>query len=263
MAFRWGSEGRELWSKCRELGIAAIGYYGERWRPIVKEFSKMPRAKYDAAWRRGQPGNTAGQSSLWRFAREMDRGDIIYVKQGTSIVGKGVVLSDYRYQPGVMRDPKCRWEHYRRVDWDPTFKTVPLLLGAEPFTVLPLNETRLGKIERATHASALISGQMEMREGEVFRSEAAFRKRNSALIASRKAQSDYRCEVCGLTFEKVYGDIGREHIVAHHLKPIGARKRASMTRLDDIALVCSNCHDMLHRHGQLLSIAELRRRMGK
>ena len=137
MAFRWGSEGRELSWKCRKLGIAAIGYYG-RWQPIVRDCSKMPKAAFGEAWRKKWPGNTAGRVSLWRFAREMDRGDIIYVKQGPNIVGRGVVISDYRYQPGVMRDPKCRWEHYRRVDWDPTFKPVPLLLGAELFTVLPL-----------------------------------------------------------------------------------------------------------------------------
>ena len=102
---------------------------------------------------------------------------------------------------------------------------------------------------------------MAAREGAASRSEALFRKRNARLIALKKAHSNYRCEACGMRYEDTYGEVGRDHIVAHHLKPIGARKKPTVTKIEDIALVCANCHDMIHRHGQLLSIRELRRTM--
>jgi len=261
MAFRWGSEGRELWPACRRLGIAAIGYYDARWQPVVRNCSTMTKSEFDDAWRGKQPGNTTGLSSLWRFARVMKPGDVIYVKQGRNIVGKGVVASDYRYQPGVMRDFGCKWEHCRDIKWDATSGAVPLLLGAEQFTLLPLNKTRLAMIARATRTSIRETKQTEVREGEMFRAEAAFRRRNGTLIATRKAQSDYRCEVCGMNFEEVYGDIGTDYIVAHHLKPIGNRQRASRTRLEDIALVCSNCHDMLHRRIPPYAVERLRQQL--
>ncbi len=261
MAFRWGSQGYELWDACRAKRIAAIGYYDANMRPIVGDCSKMPESEFDEAWRRGWPENTTARVSLRRFVYEMKPGDIIYAKEGPRLVGKGRVVSNYRYDSSIMQDPEHPHDHYRVVEWDAAFKPVPLKLGAEQWTVLPLDDRRLRMIGSPERAAISEWKAAEAREGEVSRSEVLFRKRNSALIEAKKAQSDYRCEACGMTFVKVYGDIGREHIVAHHLKPIGGRKRASVTRLDDIALVCSNCHDMLHRHGQLLSVAELRRRM--
>jgi len=64
-----------------------------------------------------------------------------------------------------------------------------------------------------------------------------------------------------MSFKEVYGEIGEKYIIAHHVNPIGGRKRASKTTLDDIALVCTNCHDMLHRKDPSMSINELRSRI--
>lgn len=96
-------------------------------------------------------------------------------------------------------------------------------------------------------------------EGKQYRAERAFRQRNATLIAQKKRTSDYRCEVCNRRYEEIYGVVGRRFIVAHHLEPIGNRFKPSPTRLEDIALVCSNCHDMLHRGGMPNDLEKLRR----
>ena len=102
---------------------------------------------------------------------------------------------------------------------------------------------------------------IEVNEGERYTSEAKFRARNRALIEAKKINSDYRCEVCEMKFNEVYGKIGDGFIIAHHINPIGKRKKASKTTLDDIALVCSNCHDMLHRRDPPFGIHHLRDRI--
>lgn len=54
------------------------------------------------------------------------------------------------------------------------------------------------------------------------------------------------CEVCKFNFSIRYGDHGIGFIECHHIMPIagnGIRK----TKVEDLALVCSNCHRMLHR----------------
>jgi hypothetical protein len=79
------------------------------------------------------------------------------------------------------------------------------------------------------------------------------RERNSKLIREVKREALRRdgklsCECCGLVFEEIYGDIGKEFIEAHHLKPISTLKpEGEKTKKEDIALVCSNCHEMLHK----------------
>jgi hypothetical protein len=74
---------------------------------------------------------------------------------------------------------------------------------------------------------------------------------------------DLCCDVCGFSFQKHYGPIGVGFIEAHHTIPISKLKKRRFTRLKEIALVCSNCHRMLHRCTPLLSIAELQKRLHK
>lgn len=54
------------------------------------------------------------------------------------------------------------------------------------------------------------------------------------------------CEVCGFSFFEKYGELGKGFIEAHHKRPLSETKETKTTR-DDIALVCSNCHRMIHR----------------
>lgn len=66
------------------------------------------------------------------------------------------------------------------------------------------------------------------------------------------------CDVCNINFEFVYGDRGREFIEAHHLTPVSKLDGKTKTKVSDFALVCSNCHRMLHRGNPLTNIQELR-----
>jgi 5-methylcytosine-specific restriction enzyme A len=48
---------------------------------------------------------------------------------------------------------------------------------------------------------------------------------------------------------EVYGEIGRDYAQVHHPKPLGGRTKPSLIRLDELAVVCANCHVMAHRRG--------------
>lgn len=67
------------------------------------------------------------------------------------------------------------------------------------------------------------------------------------------------CECCGFDFEKTYGEIGKGYIECHHIVPLNKFNFSKETKLNDLALVCSNCHRMLHRRISELSIVDLRR----
>lgn len=68
------------------------------------------------------------------------------------------------------------------------------------------------------------------------------------------------CEVprCGFDFVERYGKIGEGFAEVHHLYPLGDRKKTGApTRLKDLAVVCANCHRMIHRGGQSRSLGDL------
>lgn len=76
-------------------------------------------------------------------------------------------------------------------------------------------------------------------------------ERDSSLIRkikenAIKANPMLNCEVCGFSFFEKYGSLGQGFIEAHHKNPLSETKETKTTK-DDIALVCSNCHKMIHK----------------
>lgn len=66
------------------------------------------------------------------------------------------------------------------------------------------------------------------------------------------------CDVCSMDFAQRYGERGEGFIEAHHTKPVASLNGKDKTNVRDIALVCSNCHRMLHKGKKLLSVSELK-----
>ena len=85
-----------------------------------------------------------------------------------------------------------------------------------------------------------------------------------AKLAKKKRISEaheLRCDVCDFCFNEAYGSLGMEFIEAHHTIPVAKmhKKGKKDTKISDIALVCSNCHRMIHRYVPWLSISQLRK----
>lgn len=66
-------------------------------------------------------------------------------------------------------------------------------------------------------------------------------------------KNDFKCSVCGFDFEKVYGEVGKEYIHFHHIKPISEYVDSELgetdlkTALNNLISVCPNCHCMIHK----------------
>jgi putative restriction endonuclease len=65
------------------------------------------------------------------------------------------------------------------------------------------------------------------------------------------------CEICNFNFKEVYGELGEDFIEGHHTIPISQLEEGHKTQVADIAMVCSNCHKMLHRRRPWLTKQEL------
>ena len=67
------------------------------------------------------------------------------------------------------------------------------------------------------------------------------------------------CCVCDSEFSNVLGGRGVRVLQVHHCKQLSARKAPSVTKLSDLAVVCANCHLLLHLDsGKALSVSKLR-----
>jgi predicted HNH restriction endonuclease len=83
------------------------------------------------------------------------------------------------------------------------------------------------------------------------------RERSKLLVKKFKDTLDkYECEACGFDFGKVYGELGRSFIEAHHKVPVAKLKNNQKTLISDLAALCSNCHRIIHR-GADLSVTDL------
>lgn len=105
--------------------------------------------------------------------------------------------------------------------------------------------------------------ESEFPEGRVLYRLHRQRERNSKLITNKKNVAEsLACEVCGFDFFATYGAIGDGYIECHHTVPISEYAPGQKTKLEDLVLVCANCHRMLHRRRPWLSAVELRLLIG-
>jgi 5-methylcytosine-specific restriction enzyme A len=85
-------------------------------------------------------------------------------------------------------------------------------------------------------------------------------ERNPKLRATAITYHGKKCMVCDFDFERVYGEHGAGYIEVHHLRPVSSLQES--TKIDprrDMAVVCSNCHRMIHRKkDKTLSLQELK-----
>jgi len=64
------------------------------------------------------------------------------------------------------------------------------------------------------------------------------------------ANNGYSCYICGENFEEKYGEFGKGYIEIHHKKPLKDNKENHLTTINEVAVVCANCHSVLHHNGK-------------
>lgn len=88
------------------------------------------------------------------------------------------------------------------------------------------------------------------------------RERDRAIVEAKKAETlnakgRLCCEVCGFDFSATYGALGEGFCEVHHLVPLSSATESVTTTLDALAVLCSNCHRIIHRSTPMLSVGEL------
>lgn len=98
-------------------------------------------------------------------------------------------------------------------------------------------------------------------EGKLIVRTVRQRQRNRKLVTDAKLRfrashaGQLYCEVCGFDFSVAYGI---DYIEAHHTEPISSLESDTENTLDDVVLLCANCHRAAHTRTPPYGVDELR-----
>ena len=140
MKLRAGNHGPDMWPICQSCGIAAITY-----EPIFKtNLTSLTKNEVDPAVK------TAARTSIWRFAWDINGGDVIFIGDSVSqsMIAKGYVSCEpgkraYRFNNrNPISEPSnsnVRWRHEVPVEWDTDFVPFQYKDKAPRYTVVPFD----------------------------------------------------------------------------------------------------------------------------
>ena len=105
-----------------------------------------------------------------------------------------------------------------------------------------------------------IAGQ----EGRLLTRLHTYRERDSSF--SRRVRDYYRrrdkgrltCQACGTTPRETYGDAGDQAMEAHHKVAIEELQPDSVVRVEDMVMLCANCHRVVHSRKPCLTVEQMR-----
>lgn len=124
-------------------------------------------------------------------------------------------------------------------------------ISAVPGYVRVLDEVTLLSVDLDVH-------ELEANEGHRQLVMHLRRERNQAVVRRKKKQAtSLNCQACGFSFRSVYGDLAAEYCEVHHLVSLAEAETATTTRLRDLAILCANCHRVVHLRNPPHSLEEL------
>lgn len=104
-----------------------------------------------------------------------------------------------------------------------------------------------------------ISTDERLLEGIQKTIKATIYERNQKARQACLSHWKYSCFVCGFNFEKTFGELGKNYIHVHHINQISSIKSEyEIDPVKDLRPVCPNCHSMIHRNKEALTIDELK-----
>ena len=231
------------------------------------------------------------------FAQNIKRDDLIVANKGyNEVVGIGVVTNEYLPPTSAINPLRANHDTHRRhvllVDWVIIRTTyVPPPAGKKHFFVQSAvasldseivasiaaayanaypNDQRLGRqlkslfglssIPRPDKSADIpnldISASIKG-EGRRKLVQHIIRERDQELVNRKKKMArSLSCEVCGFNSESCYGV---PYCEVHHIKPLAKLKEGTETRLEDLAIVCANCHRIIHSENPPIGINRMKK----
>ena len=190
----------------------------------------------------------------------LGQGESTTYRNGNGVYMK--MMNFRRFDPEFTSDGKVgliRGNKDEEVVWN-EFSSDPLRLAE----VVNAIRMAVGEKSEANSLSGVDEPDFqEASEGRVLTRMHRVRERSRKLVEAAKAAALKRhgrlcCEACGFDFSLKYGPEGEGLIDVHHTKPVHTLGDGAVTKLEDLALLCSNCHRFVHASRKWRSVQEVR-----
>ena len=280
-----GEKGRG-WNDCLNNGTIGIGWaHEEDLHGLIRdEINEYTREKY---YPEDKPGYIANQLIDFIFHIKKDHVIIAYSSPST-IYGVGIVEeNDWKYNENV--NGELYWlRNTRKVKWVKPFSKIIIndneiksILGQRQTIVGIKNELFINKLIPLFSKKTIFNlyeietknllNHFSIEEDEQWIPDESFEEkkklryhkyveRNSNLSKKAKEIHGYTCMACGFNFEEKYGEIGKNYIEAHHTIPFfKLEENAKVSPKSDMAVLCANCHRMIHKLKDIPSIKEFKK----
>lgn len=219
--------------------------------------------------------------------KRINRGDRLFLiklgKEPRGIVGSGWAESNVR--KGEHWNDSGRHANYVEVQFD-------ILLNPDRETIFPRKELDIGLLG-SMHWSSQASGisipddvayiledrwadflsneksilpvaESAAIEGVMTETVRYVRGRNRQLRDLALKESKGVCCVCEIDFSKVLNGDGVRVLQVHHRKQMAASDSPRVTRMQDLAVVCANCHMLIHTNPRkALRVEVLKKRLSR
>lgn len=174
------------------------------------------------------------------------------------ILGNFLGIDPTHAQSGLGRN-----NHLQQKVWDDFVTRVPALRQTAEAI-----ERCIGHDLNMPNADGLQSEEDSFPEGALLARLHRTRERSRAIVEKKKSQvlakhGRLACEACGFDFYEVYGELGLGFAECHHTLPLAEAVSVRATRLSDLAIVCANCHRMLHRACTPMTVEVLQELLSK
>jgi hypothetical protein len=88
--------------------------------------------------------------------------------------------------------------------------------------------------------------------------------RSPQLRAAAKRKWGLECYCCGFDFGTFYGDVAKGVAIVHHLRQfLGSDGKARKATVNDVRVVCANCHQVIHLEKEPMHVDDLKKRVSE
>jgi len=229
----------------------ATKYFAER-RPVTHVLIGDKEGDLAALQRAGKDGDILE----WTVPKSAIRNQKAVFFVGTSFVGEGrLVSTPVKSEHGA---PKYR-AHLGKIDIyeEPIpLSSVRQQLPKWKWASYPRGYTSLTGQAAETLAKILQSYQVKQTKAERSAKSAvegvrrevvgSMQGRNRGLRQSALNRANGVCASCGKNYAKVLSGLGLRVLQVHHRKQLSALKTPKINTVKDLAVVCANCHMLIH-----------------
>ncbi len=154
---------------------------------------------------------------------------------------------------------------------NPQIAAIPALQGGVIRTVYDISESDAQRLLRAATVPQKLLSRLQTTtrtsEEETFaegiKRTVARAERNARLRVAAKEKWGMKCYCCGFDFEQFYGSMARGAAVVHHLELFTSNDKKRKTTVEDVRVVCANCHYVLHLTKSPMGVDDLKKVVSK